>query len=56
MYKDMTDRGSIHLTRELFRFETGDDGVRRLFIGSKTNDDQLLQENRGSSISLWHKK
>lgn len=31
-------RASVHLTRELFRFETGEDGVRRLFLGTKTND------------------
>jgi putative transposase len=29
--------GSIHLTNELFEFRTCDDGVVRLFIGSKTN-------------------
>jgi putative transposase len=36
--KTKTDKGSIHLTRELFRFEVCDDGVTRLFIGSKTNN------------------
>lgn len=36
--KHKTDKGGIHLTRELFRFEVGEDGVRRLFIGSKTNN------------------
>jgi putative transposase len=36
--KPKTDKGSIHLTRELFKFERGDDGVTRLFIGSKTNN------------------
>jgi putative transposase len=35
--KRKTDKGSIHLTRELFRFEVCEDGVMRLFIGSKTN-------------------
>jgi len=30
--------GSVHLTRELFRFEVCDDGVTRLFIGTKTNN------------------
>src|SRR3990167_3859247 len=29
--------GSIHLTRELFQFLKGTDGVTRLFIGSKRN-------------------
>ena len=36
--KPKSDAGSIHLTRELFKFEVGMDGVRRLFIGSKTNN------------------
>jgi putative transposase len=36
--KPKTDKGSIYLTRELFRFETCEDGVTRLFIGSKTNN------------------
>jgi putative transposase len=36
--KKKTDRGSIHLTRELFRFEKCDDGVTRLFIGTKTKN------------------
>jgi putative transposase len=35
-FKDGT--GSIHLTRELFSFETCDDGNVRLFIGSKRNN------------------
>ena len=36
--KPKTDKGSIHLTRELFRFEVCADGVTRLFVGSKTNN------------------
>jgi len=36
--KKKRDGGSIHLTRELFRFETCDDGVTRLFIGTKRNN------------------
>ncbi len=36
--KPKTDRGSIYLTNELFRFDTYSDGVTRLFIGSKTNN------------------
>jgi putative transposase len=36
--KPKTDKGSIHLTRELFKFEKSADGVIRLFIGSKTNN------------------
>lgn len=33
-----TDRASMYLTRELFRFDTCADGNVRLFIGSKTNN------------------
>lgn len=40
--KKKTDRGSIHLTRELFRFEKCADGLTRVFIGSKTNNIGLL--------------
>lgn len=36
--KKKSDSGSIHLTRELFRFEKCEDGVTRLFIGTKTNN------------------
>lgn len=36
--KPKSDKGSIHLTRELFRFEKCADGVTRLWIGSKTNN------------------
>lgn len=36
--KKKSDRGSIHLTRELFRFEKCSDGVTRLFIGTKRNN------------------
>lgn len=36
--KPKTDKGSIHLTRELFIFEIGQDGVRRLLIGTKKNN------------------
>lgn len=35
--KPKTDKGSIHLTRELFKFEIGEDGVQRLWVGKKTN-------------------
>lgn len=33
--KPKTDKGSIYLTRELFRFEKCEDGVTRLYIGTK---------------------
>jgi len=36
--KKKTGDGSVHLTRELFRFEVCADGVRRLFIGAKKNN------------------
>ncbi|SEI94583.1 putative transposase [Allopseudospirillum japonicum] len=36
--KRKTDRGSIHLTREVFRFDRCEDGNLRLFIGTKTNN------------------
>jgi putative transposase len=36
--KPKTDKGSIHLTRELFSFEVCEDGVTRLYIGSKRNN------------------
>ena len=36
--KPKTDRGSIYLTNELFRFAVCPDGVTRLFVGTKTNN------------------
>jgi len=36
--KRKSNTASIHLTRELFRFEKCTDGVIRLFIGTKTNN------------------
>ena len=36
--KAKSDRGSIHLTRELFHFDRCDEGVLRLFVGTKTNN------------------
>ena len=36
--KPKTDKGSIYLTRELFRFDVCEDGVTRLFVGTKTNN------------------
>lgn len=36
--KHWNGSGSIHLTRELFQFSKGGDGVERLFIGSKRNN------------------
>ena len=36
--KKKSEDGSIHLTKEVFRFEKCSDGVTRLFIGTKTNN------------------
>jgi len=41
--KKRTDRGSVHLTRELFRFEKNESGELKLFIGTKTNDLGCLE-------------
>ena len=47
--KKKSDGGSIHLTREVFRFEQCEDGVTRLFIGTKTNNIGYLSiKNHGS--------
>ncbi len=47
--KSKTDAGSIHLTNELFCFETCADGVTRLFVGTKTNNIGYLSlKNHGS--------
>lgn len=35
--KPKSDKGSIHLTRELFKFEQDEHGATRLLIGTKTN-------------------
>ncbi len=47
--KKKADGGSIHLTRELFRFEKCSDGVTRLFIGTKTNHIGFLSIKNHSS-------
>lgn len=41
--KKKTDKGSIHLTRELFRFEKDSLGRDVLFIGTKTNNIGYLR-------------
>jgi putative transposase len=46
--KPKSDKGSVHLTRELFKFDIGKDGVMRLFIGTKTNNIGYL------SIKMHH--
>lgn len=50
--KKKSDGGSIHLTRELFRFEDSADGVVRLFIGSKKNNIGYLAIKNHSSYAL----
>jgi putative transposase len=40
--KKKTDKGSIYLTNDLFRFEICEDGVTRLFIGAKRNNIGFL--------------
>lgn len=50
--KSKSDRGSIHLTRELFKFEKGEDGVTRLFIGTKTNNIGYLSFKSHRSVAL----
>jgi putative transposase len=41
--KKKSNEESVHLTRELFRFEKCADGITRLFIGTKTNNIGFLQ-------------
>ena len=41
-YKKKDGRGSVYLTRELFKFVKGEDGVTRLFIGNKKNNIGFL--------------
>jgi putative transposase len=50
--KPKTDRGSIYLTREVFRFDRCDDGVLRLFIGTKTNNIGYLSFKAHSKFKL----
>jgi putative transposase len=40
--KKKLDKGSIHVTKELFRFEIGEDGEKKLFIGSTRNNIGFL--------------
>ncbi|MFW8565232.1 RNA-guided endonuclease InsQ/TnpB family protein [Orrella sp. 11846] len=49
--KPKSDRGSIHLTRELFRFEHCSDGNIRLFIGSKTNNIGYLSFKKHANFN-----
>lgn len=47
-----TDRASIYLTRELFRFDRCADGVTRLFIGTKTNNIGYLSIKNHAAYNL----
>ncbi|OGT64752.1 MAG: transposase [Gammaproteobacteria bacterium RIFCSPHIGHO2_12_FULL_45_9] len=52
--KSKSDQGSIHVTRELFCFEKGRDGVTRLFIGSKRNNIGYLSFKKHRAFQLPH--
>ncbi len=58
--KKKKESGTVHLTKELFRFEVCEDGVTRLFIGSKTNNIGYLsiKNHRGfkNPKSIYIKK
>jgi len=50
--KPKADRGSIHLTREVFRFDHCEDGNVRLFIGTKTNNIGYLSFKAHSKFEI----
>ena len=50
--KNKSDKGSIHLTSELFRFELCADGVTRLWIGSKSNNIGYLSFKKHRQFAL----
>lgn len=50
--KIKSDRGSIYLTREVFRFDRCDDGNLRLFIGTKTNNIGYLSFKAHSKFEI----
>ena len=50
--KPKTDRGSIYLTREVFRFDRCEDGNLRLFIGTKTNNIGCLSFKAHSKFEI----
>lgn len=58
--KKKSNVDSIHLTRELFRFDKCEDGVTRLFIGTKTNNIGYLSiknyRNFKEPNSIWIKR
>lgn len=50
--KAKTDKGSIHITRELFKFEKDDFGKTTLFIGAKNNNIGLLKFKAHSHFQI----
>jgi putative transposase len=50
--KAKRDIGSMYLTREVFRFDTCEDGNTRLFIGTKTNNIGYLSFKRHANFSI----
>lgn len=58
--KAKSNEESVHLTRELFQFEKGEDGNLCLFIGSKTNNIGYLSIKNYKSYkepnSIWLKR
>lgn len=58
--KPKSDRGAVHLTKEVFKFMQCDDGVTRLFIGTKTNNIGYLSfkshRNFNEPKSIYIKK
>ena len=51
-HKSKLNRGSVHLTKELFNFELCDDGNVRLFIGSKTNNIGYLSFKKHKDFKI----
>ncbi|MBF0440291.1 MAG: transposase [Oligoflexales bacterium] len=51
-HKKKCDGGSVHLTSELFSFVKCEDGVSRLFIGSKTNNIGFLAIKNHTSYNV----
>ena len=51
-HKSKMNRGSIHLTKELFNFELCPDGNVRLFIGSKTNNIGYLSFKKHNDFKI----
>ena len=51
-HKPKSDRGSIYLTREVFKFEVCADGVTRLFIGTKNNNIGYLSFKKHGNFKI----